>query len=122
MTAWLKWSKTWSKPFLGAFCIVLVIVIGFLDYITGYEISFFMIYLIPILLAVWRVSTSFAVAISVLSVISVLGTDIAAGWHFSNWFVPAWNSMMVGLFYMVVVRVFVLHRELEKHVHQRTAA
>jgi len=122
MTAWLKRLEMWSKPLVAVICIGLVAVIGFLDYITGYEISFFMVYLIPILLAVWRVSTSFAVAISALSVISVLGTNIAAGWHFSHWFVPVWNSMMVGLFYLVVVRVFILHRELEKHVRQRTAA
>jgi signal transduction histidine kinase len=122
MIARLKRTQMWSKPFVAAICIGLVAAIGFLDYITGYEISFFMVYLIPILLAVWRVNTSFAVAISALSVASVLGTNIAAGWRFSNWFVPVWNSMMVGIFYMVVVRVFILHRELEKHVRQRTAA
>jgi signal transduction histidine kinase len=122
MATRFKKLDMWSKPMLAAACVGLVAVIGFLDYITGYEISFFMLYLVPILLAVWRVSTSFALVISVLSVISVLGTNIAAGWHFSNWFVPVWNSMMVGAFYMVVVRVFILHRELEKHVRQRTAA
>jgi signal transduction histidine kinase len=112
----------WSKPLVAAVCVGLVFVIGFFDYITGYEISFFMVYLIPILLAVWRVGAGFAGVISVLSVTSVIGTNIAAGWHFSNWFVPVWNSMMVGSFYMVVVRVFILHRELERHVRQRTAA
>src|ERR1700734_905485 len=122
MTAWFKRFEMWPKPFTVATCIGLVAVVGFFDYITGYEISFFMVYLIPILLAVWRVSISFAIAISILSVMSVLGTNIAAGWHFSHWFVPIWNSIMIGLFYMAVVRVFVLHRELEKHVRQRTAA
>ena len=122
MATWVKRIEKWSRPLAVAACIGLVAVIGFLDYITGYEISFFMVYLIPILVAVWRVSTSFAVVISALSVTSVLGTNIAAGWHFSNWFVPVWNSIMVGVFYMAVVRVFVLHRELEEHVRQRTAA
>jgi signal transduction histidine kinase len=122
MVTRLKKLEMWSSPFVAATCIALVAVIGFLDYITGYEISFFMVYLIPILLAVWRVSTFFSVAISVLCVTCVLGTNIAAGWHFSHWFVPVWNSMMVGTFYLVVVRVFILHRELENHVRQRTAA
>jgi signal transduction histidine kinase len=114
--------EMWSKPFLAAACIGLVAVIGFLDYVTGYEISFFMLYLLPILLAVWRVGTSFAVVISVLSVITWMGSNVAAGWRFSHWFIPVWNSMMIGTFYMVVVRIFILHRELEKHVRQRTAA
>jgi signal transduction histidine kinase len=122
MAARLKKSETWSKPFLAATCVVLVAFIGFLDYITGYEISFFMLYLAPILLAVWRVSTPFAVIISVLSVMTWLWSNLAAGWSFSHWYVPVWNSMMVSLFYMVVLRIFVLHRELENHVRQRTAA
>lgn len=122
MTTWFKKFETWSKPLLAMTCICLVGVIGFLDYITGYEISFFMLYLMPILLAVWRVGTPFAVIVSVLSVMTWLYSNIAAGWHFSNWFVFVWNSMMIGSFYMVVIRIFILHRELEKHVRQRTAA
>jgi signal transduction histidine kinase len=122
MATRLKAFEKWSKPLVAATCVGLVAVIGFLDYITGYEISFFMLYLLPILLAVWRVGTPYAVIISVLSVMMWLCSNLAAGWRFSNWFVPVWNSMMICSFYMVVVRIFVLHRELEKHVRQRTAA
>ena len=122
MEARLKKLEMRSTPFVAAACVGLVAAIGFFDYITGYEISFFLIYLIPILLAVWRVGASFAVAISVLSVITWLIANITAGWRFSNWFVPVWNSTMICIFYLVVVRIFVLHRELEKHVRQRTAA
>lgn len=111
-----------SKPFAAAACVGLVAVIGFLDYITGYQISFFLLYLIPILLAAWRVGASFAVVISALSVTTWFGANFAAGLRFSNWFVPVWNSMMVCTFYLVVVRIFVMHRELENHVRQRTAA
>jgi signal transduction histidine kinase len=122
MKTWLKEMELWSKPLLAVACVGFVAVIGFLDFITGYEISFFMLYLIPILLAVWRVGTSFAVVISVLSVITWMGSNVAAGWRFSHWFIPLWNGMMIGTFYMVVVRIFILHRELENHVRQRTAA
>src|SRR5471030_2739170 len=122
MATRLKAFEKWSKPLVAATCVGLVAFIGFLDYITGYEISFFMLYLAPILLAVWRVSTPFAVVISVLSVMTWLWSNLAAGWSFSHWYVPVWNSMMVSLFYMVVLRIFVLHRELENHVRQRTAA
>src|SRR5476649_1168161 len=102
MATSLKRFETWSRSFLAATCVVLVAFIGFMDYITGYEISFFMLYLAPILLAVWRVSTPFAVVISVLSVMAWLRSNLAAGWSFSHWYVPVWNSMMVSSFYMVV--------------------
>ncbi len=122
MATRFKKLEMWPGTFAAAACIGLVAVIGFMDYITGYEISFFLLYLIPILLAVWRVGTSFAAAISVLSVITWLGANLAAGLRFSHWFVPVWNSMMMCTFYLVVVRISVQHRELEKHVRQRTAA
>jgi len=114
--------KMWSKPLVAAICVVLVALIGMLDYLTGYEISFFVIYLIPVLLAVWRVGVRFAVLVSLISVATWLSSNIAAGLHFSNWFVPVWNSMVTITFYLLAVRLFVLHRELEDRVRQRTAA
>src|SRR5208282_3479056 len=104
MAAWLKKLDMWSKPFAAAVCIGLVGVIGFLDYITGYEISFYVFYLIPVFFAVWRVGVPFAVVISILSVMTWLCSNIAAGLRFSNWFVPVWNSTVAIIFYLLVVR------------------
>lgn len=122
MTTWVKRIEMWSKPLVATVCIVLVAVIGFLDYITGYEISFYVFYLIPVLLAVWRVGVPFAVVVSVLSMMTWLGSNVAAGLRFSNWFVPVWNSVVAIVFYLLAVRLFTLHQKLEERVRQRTAA
>jgi len=118
----LKKLEKWSRPFVATLCIGLVAVIGFLDYITGYEISFFIFYSIPVLLAVWRLGVPFAVGVSVLCTGTWLGSNIAAGLRFSNLFVPVWNSSFALIFYLLVVRLFTLHQKLEERVRQRTSA
>jgi|GEM_PF-4451703 len=40
---------TWGLIVVGS-----VILIGFLDYITGYELNFFVFYFVPVALAAWH--------------------------------------------------------------------
>ena len=104
----------------------IVIGVGFVDYLTGYETFFFIFYLLAVFLAVWFVSVSFGVLISALSVTMWVSTNIAAGERYSSFFVPVWNAMIMFAFYLVVVgllaRLRTLHKELEERVRQRTAA
>ena len=64
MVAWIKRFETWSKPSLMALCLGIVAMVGFLDYLTGYETFFFVFYLFAVFLAVWHVSGSFGGIIS----------------------------------------------------------
>jgi signal transduction histidine kinase len=105
---------------------LLVAVIGLVDYRTGFETSFSIFYLLAIGLAVWFVGRGFAVFISILSVAVSLAGDLARGAHFSSPFVPAWNSIILIAFYLVVVwllaRLRSFNNYLESQVRQRTAA
>jgi signal transduction histidine kinase len=122
MVAWIKRIETWPKPVTAAISIGLVSVIGFVDYITGYEALFFTFYLIPVILAVWCVSVFWGVLISVLSVITWRESNLAAGAHFSNSLIPLWNAVVVFVLYLVIVGLLKLYKELEERVRQRTAA
>src|ERR1700722_16289997 len=126
MFAWIKKFETWSKLSLVMASIGIVIGVGFVDYLTGYETFFFIFYLLAVFLAVWFVSVSFGVLISALSVTMWVSTNIAAGERYSSFFVPVWNAMIMFAFYLVVVgllaRLRTLHKELEERVRQRTAA
>lgn len=53
--SFLRRQPRWS---LFTSCILLVLFIGYIDFVTGYEISLFIFYALPILLAVWFLSTS----------------------------------------------------------------
>ncbi len=117
--------ETWSKPSLMALCLGIVIAIGFVDYLAGYETFFFIFYLLAVFLAVWFVGGSFGGLISALSVIAWIFTDFIAGVRYSGYFVPIWNATIMFVFYLVVVvllgRLRTTHKELEERVSQRTA-
>ena len=114
------------KSLLVAASFVLLIVVGLVDYLTGFNISLSVFYLLAIGFAVWFVSRGFGFFMSVASVVSWLAGDFAAGARFPNLFIPAWNAVILLVFYFIVVwlldRLRSLNRELESRVQQRTAA
>ncbi len=114
------------RPLLMAATLLLVVVVGVADYLTGYEISFSIFYLAAVALATWRVGPRFGLFVSGLSILSAVWSDLAAGAHYSNPFVPAWNAAIDLIFYALVVwlltRLRSFQRELEDRVRQRTGA
>ena len=59
--------------------VTLVILLGIIDYLTGYELAFSIFYLQPISLVSWFVKKSYAVIICILSAITWLLADIYDG-------------------------------------------
>ncbi|MGA2245083.1 MAG: sensor histidine kinase [Verrucomicrobiota bacterium] len=114
------------KAFCAAFSVLLVAVIGVIDYLAGYAIFFSAFYLIPVAMAAWFVGRVFGIAISIACVtVSVVG-DYAAGASYSNLLVPIWNGAIESTVYFVIVMILTslrkLHDELEERVRQRTNA
>ncbi len=108
-----------------ALCLGIVAVVGFVDYLTGYETFCFIFYLFAVFLAVWFVGSFSGGLISALSVMAWVSSNIAAGEHYSSYFVPVWNAIIMFVFYLVVVvllaRLRTMNKELEERVRQRTA-
>jgi signal transduction histidine kinase len=119
-------NKRRPRSFWVVVCFVATAAVGLVDYLTGFETSFSVFYLLAIGLAAWFVGRGFAVFVSILSVAVSLGGDVAKGAHFSSPLVPAWNAVIAIAFYLVVVWLLtILHslqRELEARVQQRTTA
>jgi len=115
-----------SRAFLISAGLAVLAFIGFIDYLTGFELIFSVFYLLEVGLAAWFVGPGFGLLMSVLSVIVWIGGDVAAGAHYSNLVVPVWNAVILMVFYFVVVwlltRLRSLHRELENRVMDRTQA
>lgn len=126
MTGWIKRFGRYSKPLVMALSLVLVGVIGLVDWVTGFELSFFVFYLIPVALGVWFVGDAFGIVVSLLSVGVWVAGDVSAGAKYSQPFVPVWNALIAVAFLFVVVgilrRLRNLHKELEERVRQRTVA
>ncbi len=105
-----------------AISLVLVSIIGYVDFKTGYERSLSLFYLVPISLGTWVVGLIFGLAIAVLSVVVWVISDLAAG-------IPSfrlWNAAMALASYfaftVVLFKLRVLLHELDQRVRDRTIA
>jgi signal transduction histidine kinase len=110
------------KPALVITCFFLVGVVGYIDYLTGYERPLLLFYLLPISLATWFGSFLIGLGIAAASVVAWIVSDLAAG-------IPAfgfWNAGMAfasyALFAGVLAKLRSLVGELDRRVQERTAA
>jgi len=86
---------------LAVACLLLACLIGYVDYLTGYERSLPLFYLLPISLAAWFSGFRFSPAIVVVCVVVSIFSDVAAG-------VPTlrfWNIVMSFGFYALFAGV-----------------
>jgi len=106
--------------------LLLLGLIGLVDYLTGFELMFSVFYLPEVGLATWFVGKGFGLMMSVLSVAAWIGGDVAAGAHYSTPLIPIWNALILLVLYLIVVLLLAslrsLHRELGARVEQRTQA
>jgi signal transduction histidine kinase len=87
------------------FCdaLLLVALIGCLDYLTGYEVEFFPFYSIPVLLVVWLSGRRTALFIAILSAVVWYSVDIAAGHTYSQAWLRVWQAYVRLMFFFLVV-------------------
>src|SRR5947207_7092627 len=109
----------YRKGALIAVCIFLVAVVGYIDYVTGYERPLLLFYLLPISLAVWFGSLLFGLSVAVIAIVAWMWSDLAAG-------IPAlgfWNVGMAfasfALFAGMLSKLRTLVRELDRRVLER---
>src|SRR5262252_679467 len=102
--------------------LILAGVIGYVDYVTGYEHSMLLFYFLPISLAAWFGNFAFGITIVILCVATWVVADLASG-------IPALGFWNIGtafasyaLFAGVVSKLGTLVRELDRRVDERTAA
>lgn len=115
-----------SRPFLITLSLVFLAVVGIIDYLTGFEISFSVFYIAGVGLAVWFVGRGFGFVLSVLSVAVWMAGDLAAGAKYSSPLIPVWNAAVLLAFYCIMVWLLATVRsfskKLEIRVQQRTLA
>ena len=126
MLSFVKQLEQRSRSIFVLAALLMVAVIGIVDYLTGHEISFSVFYLLGVALAVWFVGKGFGALVSALSVAVWLVGDFASGARFSSALIPIWNAIVLLTFYLVVVWLLAilrsLYRNLEGQVQQRTSA
>ncbi len=103
-------------------CLGLLAVTGYLDCWTGYQASFFLFYLIPIVFAVSRLGMFYGLMMSVLSALVWLFSNMVAGQIYTDWLTPCWNTITRTLVFSFVVVLISVGKRLEKQVRQGTNA
>jgi len=103
LQAYMSYFKKCFRPvailILG---LLVVLIIGYIDYITGYQIGFFLFYIIPIVIATWLGGLYLGIIISFASIITWFLADSLAGITYPNNFIPVWNAAIRLTVFLII--------------------
>ena len=85
----------------------LVVVVAFLDYSTGVELSFSIFYLMPVALTAWYTEGRAGQWICVASAMAWYGVDFAGGHVYSHGVIPVWNAAVRFGFFLITTLLLV---------------
>lgn len=104
------------KPFqIFLLCTLIIGILGAIDYITGYEISFSIFYLIPIAVASWYSRRHFAIIICIISAAVWMFVDVLAGHQYYGMLIPLWNALVRFGFFIITLSLL---GALKNHMRQ----
>jgi len=111
----LTYLEIFQKGWLTTIAVGIVFILGVIDYVTGFELSFSFFYLIPVTMIAWTVSRNAGLMFSVLSALTWLISNILSGQSFSNGFIGVWNTMIrFGFYSVVTILISELRHALEE--------
>jgi K+-sensing histidine kinase KdpD len=82
--------------------------VSYVDYVTGYELLFFVFYFIPVGLCGWYLGRVATVSMALLSGVSWFFVDLLSEHHYPHEVFRYWNSFICFLAFAILG--FVLHR------------
>src|SRR6185312_67071 len=125
-SGWAKRFEEKSPVRVVLLALFIVIAVGVLDFVSSWDFSFSIFYLLALGLAAWFVGLRFALFISLLSVAVALAGDLENRERYSSRIIPWWNAFIALGFYLVVVALLVklrsVYGHLEARVRERTLA
>jgi len=85
------------------YAIILIGLIGFVDFVTGPEIVVSVFYLLPISLATWYAGRTAGYTLAVVTLLVWIFADFFSAPVFSHWAIPYWNAFVRFIFVLIVV-------------------
>ena len=92
-----------SKPFVFTAGLLLAVVIGWIDYLTGFYLVFSLFYLFPISVITWFCGRTYGLISAVFSTLVLLTSDLIWFSPSIHSFVPFWNAFVGGSTFMIIV-------------------
>jgi len=125
-TVTVQRGERWPRVYVFVASLIILAIVGLVDFLTGFEMSFSVFYLFGVGLVAWFCGRNYGFALSFLSVAVWTFGDFKAGARYSSPLIPVWNAAMLLTFYLVTVllltRLRAWNRDLEVRVQQRTQA
>ena len=104
-----------NKPLLFILTLLILLLIGFLDLITGVEASISIFYLIPIGISSWFINEWMGLFISLFSSIVFYLADLLGSPSYRHPLTPYWNALvMLGTFILFSKLLSELKKVMEK--------
>jgi diguanylate cyclase (GGDEF)-like protein len=94
--------------------------VGVLDYITGWQVSFSIFYIAPILLATWYGSANAGVLLSIVSTVLWLTSDLLTAVDYDHPAIPYWNAVVRFAFFFLLS--FILGKLKERFAIEKEMA
>ena len=116
----LKRLENVGKISILLLAMIQIIILGIIDYYTGYEISFSVFYLVPVTMAAWYGEKKLAIIVSIISALTWQFSNELAGQTFHYLLVPFWNTTTRIGFFVIVATL--LTKLKESYIHQRNMA
>jgi diguanylate cyclase (GGDEF)-like protein len=90
----LKFLERRSQRAIALIALSLTFLLGVLDFATGTELNFLLIYLLPIALASWYLNRNSGIYLALICSIVWLLADSLGGYAYSSAWITAWNFVM----------------------------
>jgi len=92
----------------------ILLIIGFADSITEFELNFYVFYFLPIALAAWFIGETSGVAFAILATITWYCADLASGHLFTSPFVAIWDTIIHIISFLIIGKaIFYVRSSLE---------
>lgn len=97
LESWPRWKRALT-------CYVLLVIVSAIDFLTGYELSSSIFYVLPVFIAAWYLGKRQSVLFSFVCALVWTAVDILSNHVYTSSYVVAWNgAVRFGLFYIIAV-------------------
>lgn len=100
--AFLRGVPRWALIMTAAF---LVMIIGALDYVAGKEISFSILFLLPVSIVAIYVDMQTGICFSIIAAATWFMVDMSSGGRYSHSAIPIWNAVVQLGFFMLAALI-----------------
>jgi len=90
---------------IACWSLILVAVLGVIDYLTWEDLAFSIFYLAPVAMATWYGGAGVGIAISIASAAMWLSADIGTSHRHITPFIYTWNCLVRLGFFLIVIRL-----------------